>query len=131
MAAPAPTSALADVGKSASDAEGTPSPRARRSCARGSCRAVLGEERRHRGHEALGRLDRPAGQLGRHFGAWAGLVVRDSLEDVGAAEEGPQLRVEARVVPRQPPELAPYARVLLEGATRPLEQQGLRRVQPG
>src|SRR3954447_23654674 len=42
-------------------------------------------------------------------------AVRDSLEDVGAGEEGPQLRVEARVVPRQPPELAPYARVLLEG----------------
>src|SRR3954447_3765773 len=55
---------------------------------------------------------RPASS-GDTLGHWAGLVVRDSLEDVGAAEEGPQLRVEARVVPRQPPELAPYARVLL------------------
>jgi hypothetical protein len=36
--------------------------------------------------------------FGRHARAGAGFIVGDGFEIVGAAEEGPQLRVEARIV---------------------------------
>jgi hypothetical protein len=59
------------------------------------------------------------------------VIVGNRFEIVGAAEEGTQLHVKARFVLRQPAQLVLYAAMPLDYLAGALENQRLRRMQPG
>ena len=56
------------------------------------------------------------------LGAWAGCVIGDSLESVGATEKCAKFRVETRVVLHEPRKLTLYAFVRLDRAIIALEK---------
>ncbi len=91
--------------------------------------------RRHKTGNAFdkspGRLDCFARAFGRNVRGGASLVVGNGFEIVAAAEEGPQLIVNARVVLHQPAKLALQAAMGFVHAPSVLEDQRLRRMKTG